>query len=183
MSGSRLGAKIIVPLVLVAMLGGILAASAVAAVGSWGWRLAELDVLLDRVEASETSMRQSTTAMQALLDSYDQEADPDAEQIDAEISRIAGQARNDVEARGRDVADVSLPEWAHALRDARDAYVQHSLAWREHWDTVYRDPTSVETPSPAIETTWHAAQAAFRRALPRPRVQEQRDRVDAVFAE
>jgi len=168
------------PLVLLALVVVVTVAVLLSgfAVVDWVSRNRELNVLLDRIERAERSQLLPRDSLGPLLsDCYFSPAECDT----ATIARIAARSLPELEATGEEVATTRLTRHHGAIRNLRDRYVDHNLAWQD-WLAVLAMGGSGEVEPPGqINLTFREAGRAARAAVPPFALSGARGRVDELF--
>lgn len=159
--------------VVTLLLGGIL-------VADWAWRNAEMQTLLDRVEASEAVMGALNEAVGQAFEEHG--AGGDRSKLDGELRELAAMAREDIKAAGAEVAALPIAPWHADIERARDAYLQHNAAWVDYMERASRSAAEFIAPQPLVNETFFAAQPFFVEAIPAPDVRDFAARIAAIFA-
>jgi hypothetical protein len=161
-----------IALVVLVTVGVLLSAFALF---DWYSRNQELDVLLDRIERAESS-QQSGTFERLIRDCYLAGGECDVSAIQAAATR----ALPDLRTTGAAVAEMRLPRYHGALRDLRDRYVEHNLAWQAWLSSLATGDPDLDLPY-EIGVTFTDAGVAARRAVPPLPLHDSRARVDRIF--
>jgi hypothetical protein len=166
--------RALIALVVVATVAVLLSGFAVI---DWFSRNQELDVLLDRIEIAERTQILPRDSIDLLRrDCYFSPGDCDA----TAIARVAARFLPDLQATGDAVAKTRLTRHHGALRDMRDRYVDHSLAWQRWLSDLAKAPLEADPPDD-ISTTFFAAGRAARKAVPPFAIHDARARVEAIY--
>lgn len=124
--------------------------------------------LLDRVERSESVMRDFQTQVDALGDELSLE----------KVAPIAAASKPELEQAREDVARSSTVPWFAAVRKARDAYLAHADAWiaaMGDWAAQRGTDSTGE-----IDRTFAEACDALRAAVPVLEGDDDADRVEEI---
>lgn len=158
---------------LTLILGGVL-------VADWSWRNTEMQVLLERVEASEAVMGELQDAASQAFDEHG--SGGDRAKLDAELRELAQVAKVDIAEAGVEVAALPIAVWHVDIERARDAYLLHNRSWVEYMDRASRSSAEFIAPQPMVNETFIAAEPIFVRAIPAPDVRDFAARIAAIFA-
>lgn len=162
--------------VTAALLGG--------AIADWTLRNQEMDAFVSAVEQSESQM---TWAQESVGLVFDEAADPssgaDPEAVNEELQGIAAEGRDRIKAAGELVAQVRISPWHEDLLLARQAYMEHNMAWQSYLDRAANDADEFALPQDEVNSTFLAAEPLFREAIPVPDGYSLTERVDLIFAE
>lgn len=158
---------------LTLLLGGVL-------VADWAWRNAEMQALLERVEASEAVMGELQEAAEEAFEEHT--ASGDRGGLDSELRKLADAAAVDIAAAGLEVAALPIAVWHVDIERARDAYLLHNQAWVEYMDRASTSSAEFIAPQPLVNETFIAAEPFFVAAIPNPDVRDFAARVAAIFA-
>jgi len=158
---------------LTLLIGGVL-------VADWAWRNAEMQALLERVEASEAVMGE---LQDAAAEAFEQHASGgDRAKLDSELRQLAADADIEIAAAGLEVAALPIAVWHVDIERARDAYLLHNQSWVEYMDRASTSSAEFIAPQPLVNETFIAAEPFFVAALPAPDVRDFAARVAAIFA-
>ena len=149
-------------------------------VADWAWRTAEMQALLDRVEASEAVMGALNEAVEQAFEDHGEGGD--RSKLDGELRELASMAKQDIEAAGEEVAALPIAPWHADIDRARDAYLQHNAAWVDYMERASRSAAEFIAPQPLVNETFFAAQPLFVEAIPAPDVRDFTARIAAIFA-
>lgn len=158
---------------LALLIGGVL-------VADWGWRNAEMQALLERVEASEAVMGELQDAANEAFDEHSEGGD--RAKLDAELQRLATQAEIEIAAAGLEVAALPIAVWHVDIERARDAYLLHNQSWVEYMDRASTSSEEFIAPQPLVNETFIAAEPFFIAAIPAPDVRDFAARIATIFA-
>jgi hypothetical protein len=166
--------RALLALVVVATVAVLLGGFAVI---DWFSRNQELDTLLDRIEVAERAQLLPRDSIDLLRrECYFSPGDCDS----TAIARVASRFLPDLQTTGDAVAKTRLTRHHGALRDMRDRYVEHNLAWQRWLSALSRAPLDTDPPSD-ITPTFQAAGRAARKAVPPFAIHNARARVDLLF--
>ncbi len=171
--------------VLLAVAGAVALLLASVGIGDWWVRNGEMRRLLQRVERAERAQLPAIQSIGPLLMLCQQEAVGDDEELCDTVGIRQGAERvlPLLRQTGDEVADTRLTSSHGSLRNFRDRYVDHNLAWRSWLETLAQDPTAGGFESPeSIGTTFQKASDAADDALTPLPLHGNRTRVEAVFA-
>lgn len=163
--------------VVVLVGGGLVAAD-------WQVRSSEMRALVSSIEASEAAMSETQQAVRAALaglDGADPEADRDA--LDAALGRAATVGLAAVTDGGDLVAAVGVLPWHDDVREARQAYLAHNLAWQAYLERAAADPEEFGRTQDDVNRTFAEAEGPLRTAVPLFDLWDLGVRLDQVFAE
>lgn len=149
-------------------------------VTDWIWRNAEMQALLERVEASEAVMGELQDAATAAFEEHSNSRD--REKLDSQLRGLAAAAKTDIAAAGLEVAALPIAVWHVDLERARDAYLLHNQAWVEYMDRASGSSAEFIAPQPLVNETFIAAEPFFLEAIPMPDTRDFAARVAAIFA-
>lgn len=158
---------------LTLILGGVL-------VADWAWRNAEMQALLERVEASEAVMGELQEAAEEAFEEHG--AGGDQAKLDSELKKLAADAEVEIAAAGLEVAALPIAVWHVDIERARDAYLLHNQSWVEYMDRASTSSAEFIAPQPLVNETFIAAEPFFVAAIPVPDVRDFAARVAAIFA-
>ena len=150
-----------------------------ALVADWASRVAQMQALLDRVEASEAVMGK---LQDDVAEAFEDHGGDDNEKLDGELRALAAQAEIDIAEAGQAVADLPIAVWHVDLERARDAYLLHNIAWQEYMARASESSSEFLAPQPDVNQTFFDAQQPFIDAIPEPDTAGLIDRVIAIFA-
>src|SRR6056297_781896 len=150
-----------------------------ALVADWAWRTAQMNELLERVEASEAVMGELQDGVAEAFEEHG--AGNDNQKLDSELRDLAAQAQVEIAAAGAAVAELPIALWHGDIEQARDAYLLHNRAWVEYMARASEDPTEFLRPQEAVNETFFDAQAPFVEAVPEPDVEDLLQRVITIF--
>lgn len=157
--------------------------SVAVVVGEWATQTAEADALLDQIERSEAAM---VVAMDTVSATLEQEGAYDgglSDQAAQDLSQAAGAARDEVALAADAMSAIAVQPWHGGIAQAREAYLEHSRAWRDFLARAELEPSSWFVEDPSIETTWNAFTAELPDIVPMPDVRSLGGRVAAILDE
>jgi hypothetical protein len=161
---------LVVVLTVALLLGGF-------AVVDWWSRNHELGELLDRIETAEAAQR----PIQRALGQYQAACMTGVGRCDrGAVQAAALRALPPLRSAGGEVAGTSIVRYHGALRELRDRYVDHNLAWVAWVEEVSTGDASTERPTD-IQTTWYVVMDAAREAVPPFPTGDARRRVEEIF--
>lgn len=158
---------------LTLLIGGVL-------VADWAWRNAEMQALLERVEASEAVMGELQDAATEAFEEHSEGGD--RAKLDSELKQLAADAEIEIAAAGLEVAALPIAVWHVDIERARDAYLLHNQSWVEYMDRASTSSAEFIAPQPLVNETFIAAEPFFVKAIPAPDVRDFAARVAAIFA-
>ena len=158
---------------LTLLIGGVL-------VADWAWRNAEMQALLERVEASEAVMGELQDAATEAFEEHSEGGD--RAKLDSELKQLAAAAEIEIAAAGLEVAALPIAVWHVDIERARDAYLLHNQSWVEYMDRSSTSSAEFIAPQPLVNETFIAAEPFFVEAIPAPDVRDFAARVAAIFA-
>ena len=158
---------------LTLLIGGVL-------VADWAWRNAEMQALLERVEASEAVMGELQDAATEAFEEHSEGGD--RAKLDSELKQLAADAEIEIAAAGLEVAALPIAVWHVDIERARDAYLLHNQSWVEYMDRSSTSSAEFIAPQPLVNETFIAAEPFFVEAIPAPDVRDFAARVAAIFA-
>ena len=158
---------------LTLLIGGVL-------VADWAWRNAEMQALLERVEASEAVMGELQDAATEAFEEHSEGGD--RAKLDSELKQLAADAEIEIAAAGLEVAALPIAVWHVDIERARDAYLLHSQSWVEYMDRASTSSSEFIAPQPLVNETFITAEPFFVKAIPAPDVRDFAARVAAIFA-
>jgi hypothetical protein len=158
---------------LTLLLGGVL-------VADWAWRNAEMQALLERVEASEAVMGELQESAEEAFEEH--AAGGDRGKLDSELRELAKAAAVDIAAAGLEVAALPIAVWHADIERARDAYLLHNRAWVEYMSRASESSAEFIAPQPLVNQTFIDAEPIFIQAIPAPDVRDFAARIFAIFA-
>jgi len=150
-----------------------------ALVADWAWRTAQMNELLDRVEASEEVMGELQDGVAEAFEEHG--AGNDNQKLDSELRDLAAEAEVEIAAAGAAVAELPIAVWHGDIEQARDAYLLHNRAWVEYMARASEDSAEFLRPQEAVNETFFDAQAPFVEAVPEPDVEDLLQRVITIF--
>lgn len=159
---------------LTLLVGGVL-------IADWAWRVSQMDTLLDRVEASEAAMGALQDAAAEAFEDHGSGSTEDQDALDSELRALAAEAEIDIAAAGDAVADMQIAFWHVGLERARDAYLQHNIAWQEYMARASESSSEFLQPQEAVNQTFFDAREPFIDALPDPYPDQQLERIVVIF--
>ncbi len=153
-------------------------------VADWGFRTAEMNTIITRIEASEEAMRQASENVDAAFAGHSQADASPAEraELDAELREIAAEGRDAIEAAALPIAEVVVLPWHSAIEQAQVAYLIHNLAWQEYLDAAAADPAEFLQPQPLVDSTFLESEQPMLAAVPLPDVLDVLSRIAAIYA-
>lgn len=151
-----------------------------ALVADWAWRNAEMQALLERVEASEAVMGELQDAAEKAFEEHSEGGD--RAKLDSELKQLAADAEIEIAAAGLAVAALPIAVWHADIERARDAYLLHNQSWVEYMDRASTSSAEFIAPQPLVNETFIAAEPIFVAAIPAPDVRDFAARVAAIFA-
>lgn len=141
----------------------------------WYSRNRELDVLLTRIQRAEQAQRHDLLDP-LLRDCYFSDRGCDA----VTIAQVAARNLPELRASGEAVAQTRLTRYHSALRDLRDRYVEHNLAWQARFVALSQGSTEPDS-TDDIATTWYDVGRSAHSAIPPFPLHDARSRVDRIF--
>lgn len=150
-----------------------------ALVADWAWRTAQMNELLDRVEASEAVMGELQDGVAEAFEEYG--GGNDNQKLDSELRDLAAEAEVEIAAAGAAVAELPIAVWHGDIERARDAYLLHNKAWVDYMTRASEDSAEFLRPQEAVNQTFFDAQAPFVEAVPEPDVEDLLQRVIVIF--
>lgn len=152
-------------------------------IADWGMRSYEMNGLLTAIESSEEAMIDARVGLQVLGSGVDPQAlsEPSSAELAAELQAHAESSRDDVEAAGRTVAELSVASWHSSVAEARTQYLSHNRAWVAYLDAAAEDPARFFVDYPDIDSTWQSAEVSVRKAVPDPTVFDMDERIESIF--
>ena len=102
--------------------------------------------------------------------------------LDAELQTAAATGRDRIAAAGAGVEAVTWLSWHREVGAAQDAYLEHNRAWQAYLGRAAEDPAEFDVEQADVNTTFAAAEAPLRAALPVPALYDLDARVDLIFA-
>lgn len=134
--------------------------------GDWYLRNREFDVLLGRIQVSETAMLASDAAAAALAK---EAVIDDAEDYQGWVEEGKDLASHWGEelfvARDR-IESARIMPWHFAAAKAKDRYLDHVAEWEDLLEDAARDPKTAAERRPKIGGTFRVAIRALRKAVP-----------------
>jgi hypothetical protein len=166
--------KVFVALVATLTVAVVLATFAVA---DWWTRNHELDVLLDRIAVAEAAQRPMQQALGRVASTCTFTIDRcDLGPVQAAAQRGLPALRSS----GNAVATTEIVRFHGALRELRDRYVDHNLAWQSWLDAIVAGDAGLDQPT-AIRSTWFVVVDTAQQAIPPLATNDARERVDRIF--
>lgn len=151
----------------------------------WAKRSTEMRSLVAQIEVSEQAMGDTQQAVQDAIAQVAPTGPPTAED-QAELDRLlmAAAANGLLEVtRGGDlVASVQTLPWHADVREAQEAYLAHNRAWQAYLAAAAEDPAQFAMTQDDVNSTFAAAEAPLRNAVPMPDAFGIVDRLDEIFA-
>jgi hypothetical protein len=150
-----------------------------ALVADWAWRTAQMNELLDRVEASEAVMGELQDGVAEAFEEHG--AGNDNQKLDRELRDLAASAEIDIAEAGAAVAALPIAVWHGDIERARDAYLLHNEAWVQYMARASEDSAEFLRPQELVNQTFFDAQAPFVEAVPEPDPEDLLQRVIDIF--
>lgn len=178
--GSRMVVGALVLLALFLLVG-------VLVLTDWAVRNLETVRLLHQIERSESAMGETQaatvavagTAPQGTFPLGDDDLPPD---VAAAMEDVSATGRDAVAEAGQEVAVVSFLPWHTDLIAAQRSYLEHNLAWVNHLEAGSKQgEVLVRGDDDDIGSTWKAAEASLRAALPVVPFPGIPERLDTIF--
>ena len=154
-------------------------------VGDWAARNYEMRNLVTQIESSEAAMTQLQENVQATFAKYQGTAplsDDDRAALDTDLVAAATEGRAAIKAAADRVQAVRWLAWHKEVGDAQEAYLTHNRAWQAYLGRATTDPAEFGTQQEEVNTTFEAAEAPIRDAVPLPALFDLLSRVEAIFA-
>jgi len=158
---------------LVAAITAVSAVLALAAADTW-LRARELDAVLDRIAATEQTVRAAVGRRDGILANL-VAADlrglspGDHARADRHLVRLARETARDLTVARGQVSSTWVAGWHGPVRTARDEYAERVGAWRRYWVGGVADRTRLRASEPRpgdIEPSLDEVAALLHRALP-----------------
>ena len=155
-----------------------------ALVADWTLRNQEMDAFVTAVEQSEAQMTWTQESVGLIFDGLeDPEQATENSQLTIELQGIAAEGRDRIKEAGDQVAAVRISPWHQDLLLAKQAYVEHNMAWQAYLDRAAKDAVEFTLPQDEVNSTFMDAEPLFRAAIPVPDGFSLTERVDLIFAE
>lgn len=155
-----------------------------ALVADWTLRNQEMDALVTAVEQSEAQMTWTQDGVGLIFDGLEDPSQvTENSQLTLELQGIAAEGRDRIKAAGDQVAAVRVSPWHQDVLLAKQAYLQHNLAWQSYLDRAAKDALEFTLPQDEVNSTFMEAEPLFRAAIPDPAGFSLDARVGLIFAE
>ena len=154
------------------------------AAGDWFSRNSEMNILVTRIEASESSMKQSQDELALIFKenpNFETLTGPEKEEFDNKLKAAAAAGDERVTASGAAVREVVIMPWHGHIAAGKQAYVIHNQEWQDYLRASAKDPAELSVVQPAIDSTFTASEPLLKRAVPAPPLFDLSRRVDRIF--
>lgn len=172
------------------IIGALLLLAFCLFLADWAARNIEAMRLLDQIEKSEAAMgvaQEATVEVAKTAPKGTFPLPPDKDlptDIASELEEISATGRDAVAEAGQGVAAVSFFPWHSDLIAAQASYLDHNLAWVNHFEAGSEEgEVLVRGDDGDIESTWAATEIQIRAAMPLVPFPGIADRVDTIFEE
>lgn len=156
------------------------------AAGDWASRNAEMNSLVTKIEASESSMQQTQDELAAIFAKFEEPPTLTAQEkakFADELKAAAAAGEQRVTAAGNGVRDVVVMPWHGHIAAGKEAYVVHNLAWQGYLRAAAKDPAVILEDQPAINESFMASEPLLKKAVPEPPMFDLETRVNDIFIE
>jgi len=156
------------------------------AAGDWFSRNSEMNLLVTRIEASESSMQQTQDELAVIFEEYpnvETLTEPEKEEFASKLKAAAAAGDERVTAAGEGVRDVVIMPWHGHIAAGKQAYLTHNQTWQDYLRASAKDPAELLVDQPAIDSTFMAAQPLLKKAVPEPPLFDLQQRVDRIYIE
>jgi hypothetical protein len=163
----------------------VLAGSGLTA-GDWISRNSEMNLLVTRIEASESSMQQTQDELAAIFAEYEgleTLTAPQKAELTDKLKAAAAAGDERVTAAGRGVREVAIMPWHGNIAAGKQAYVIHNQAWQDYLGASAKDPDVLLVDQPEIDSTFMASEPLLKKAVPEPPLFDLKKRVRDIFIE
>jgi hypothetical protein len=165
--------QVLLPIVLTALL---------AAAVDWYVRNDTMDRFLAAAEEVDRTLTEATREIRTVRDRI-AEGPSTQPNLGLALQKQAARQGELVWTACQGVLNTSALPWHTALRSARNDFVAHCDAWLQFLSLLAQNWRYVDTPTPAINTTFKAARAAAERAVPPVPLHDADARIARIFAE
>ena len=156
------------------------------AAGDWFSRNSEMNLLVTRIEASESSMQQTQDELAVIFKEYpnvETLTEPEKEEFASKLKAAAAAGDERVTAAGEGVRDVVIMPWHGHIAAGKQAYIIHNQTWQDYLSASAKDPAELLVVQPEIDSTFMAAEPWLKKAVPEPPLFDLQQRVDRIYIE
>ena len=156
------------------------------AAGDWFSRNSEMNLLVTRIEASESSMQQTQDELAVIFKEYpnvETLTEPEKEEFASKLKAAAAAGDERVTAAGEGVRDVVIMPWHGHIAAGKQAYIIHNQTWQDYLSASAKDPAELLVVQPEIDSTFMAAEPLLKKAVPEPPLFDLQQRVDRIYIE
>ena len=156
------------------------------AAGDWFSRNSEMNLLVTRIEASESSMQQTQDELSLIFKEYpnvETLTEPEKEEFASKLKAAAAAGNERVAAAGAGVREVVIMPWHGHIAAGKQAYIIHNQTWQDYLSASAKDPAELLVDQPKIDSTFMASEPLLKRAVPEPPLFDLAERVDRIFIE
>ena len=154
------------------------------AAGDWFSRNSEMNLLVTRIEASESSMQQTQDELSLIFKEYpnvETLTEPEKQEFASKLKAAAAAGNERVAAAGTGVREIVIMPWHGHIAAGKQAYVIHNQTWQDYLRASAKDPAELSVVQPAIDSTFTASEPLLKRAVPAPPLFDLSRRVDRIF--
>lgn len=151
-----------------------------------GIRIAEMNELLTKVEASELEMMVVQEEIERVSSDFEALPDPtdeDRQELVKELATTAAVGQEAIAEAGAAISAAEIAPWHVGVQEARDDYLAHSQAWQEYLGRAKEDPLELTRPQELVDSTFLESEESMRAAVPSILGSEILARVDVIYAE
>jgi hypothetical protein len=153
--------------------------------GDWVERNLEMRQLITQIEVSERAMANTQVDVAHAIEAFRANPQPTADDqatLDAALKAAAVKGLEGVKNGGRLVESVSVAPWHKDIKAAQKAYLAHNHAWQDYLGSASTDVAQFGEHQDAVNSTFAAAEAPMRAAVPRPDLFDLTPRVNVIYA-
>lgn len=153
--------------------------------GDWVKRNTEMRALVAQIEVSEQAMSDTQQAVKDAVDGFASKAPLSPENqaaLDELLKDAAASGLRGVTRAGELISSVKAMPWHEDILDAQRAYLAHNKAWQEYLAAAAQDPAEFGLTHDDVNSTFAAAEAPLRAAVPVPDAFGLRADLDQIFA-
>ncbi len=153
--------------------------------GDWVERNLEMRQLITQIEVSERAMASTQVDVADAIQAFRANPQPtaaDQATLDAALKAAAAKGLEGVKYGGQLVESASVAPWHKDIEAAQKAYLAHNHAWQEYLGAASTDVTEFGKHQDAVNSTFAAAEAPMRAAVPRPDLFSLMPRVNVIYA-
>jgi hypothetical protein len=153
--------------------------------GDWVSRNLEMRQLVTQIEVSEQAMASTQVDVADAIQAFQDKTNPtdsDRTTLETALKAAAAKGLTGVTNGGDLVQAVRVSPWHKDIKAAQGAYLAHNHAWQDYLGRASKDASEFTKTQDNVNTTFAAAEAPMRAAVPRPDLFKLGLRVNVIYA-